>query len=89
MGEFGCDASIRGQYGWTPIHYACHSGNTDMVCMLISQFNGDASVRDDYGRTALHVAARNGHQDIIRLLVSVFGCNTAGHPFTMHVTKAV
>lgn len=66
----GCD--IR---GWTPLHYACHTGKTSIhVARLLLEKNADANVRGRDGTAPIHCAVTEGHFEIVKLLVE-FGAN--------------
>ena len=56
-------------FGQTPLHLACASGNLMLVQMLYIQDQKKHLV-DDVGETPLHNAARFGHLDICKYLIS-------------------
>ncbi|TXG74280.1 hypothetical protein EZV62_002859 [Acer yangbiense] len=62
--------SKQDQHGWTPLHFAAHLGNTEILNKLLSKDNSAAYKADNKGKTALHVAAGHGRVDIMRELIS-------------------
>nr|XP_048326014.1 ankyrin repeat-containing protein At5g02620-like [Ziziphus jujuba var. spinosa] len=60
-------------FGWTPLHYAAHYGNTELVKQFLQQ--GDnintslACKKNKQGMSSLHIAAKKGHIDVIRTLI--------------------
>ena len=78
--NFGCDASIKGWRGWTPLHFACKGGHSNVVQMLLSKRSYNLMSVDDNGNLPIHIAATFGHWDIIQMLATDFGCdiNIAG-----------
>lgn len=61
--------------GINALHYACLSGNTDIVSFLIKVCQISGSDTDHKGETPLHWAARHGHLEVVTLLVEIFRCN--------------
>ncbi len=53
--------------GRTPLHYAAHAGNLEVVRWLIN--NGALhNIADEMGLTPMDYAAQRGHWDIVKLL---------------------
>ncbi|KAL6812589.1 ankyrin repeat-containing domain protein [Trichoderma sp. SZMC 28015] len=66
----GCD--IR---GWTPLHYACHTGNaSEHVARLLLEKGALVNVQGRDGTAPIHCAAIEGHFKIVQLLLE-FGAN--------------
>lgn len=66
--------------GFTALHWAVKSGNTDMVREIIevSRKSGhgvDIDAKSNGGYTALHIAAIHAHMPVIELLVHKYGAN--------------
>ncbi len=62
------DDTERDVLGWTAVHHAAHSGQVQLLDMLIAK--GEKVVLpDDDGWLPLHVAAAKGHSDTIRRLL--------------------
>ncbi|KAK0604607.1 hypothetical protein LWI29_017416 [Acer saccharum] len=57
--------SKRDQHGWTPLHFAAHLGNIEIMKKLLGKDNSAAYKADKKGKTALHVAAGRGKVDIM------------------------
>ena len=55
-------------FGRTPLHMACNSGNTCAVILLL-QHNAEVNTQTCGGETALMKAAANGHYDIVNALL--------------------
>lgn len=60
------DAQTKG--GYTPLHVACHFGQSNMVKFLLGK---GANVRSStsIGYTPLHQAAQQGHTNIVNILL--------------------
>ncbi|KAG8199145.1 hypothetical protein JTE90_015980 [Oedothorax gibbosus] len=54
--------------GWSPLLYACDSGNPHIVELLL-QNGARVDVFDADGRAGLHLAAEHGHADVIEILL--------------------
>ena len=72
--EFGCSPSVKGQYGWTPLHHACSGGHLLVVEKLVSEYGCDVNARDNDGLTPLHVAALYGKVEVVRELITKYMC---------------
>ena len=59
----------------TPLHYACHHGNTAVVDLLLRESIDPESLllcQDSLGRTCTHVAIYNEHWDLVSALVQSY-----------------
>mgnify|MGYP001562211144 CR=1 FL=1 len=56
--------------GITPLHAAAHSGNADMVQILVA-YKANRDVKDDTGETPIAKATQQGHAAIVSLLRTV------------------
>ena len=75
VADFGCDPTIRGYQGRSLLHFACGSGNTKFVRIVVQRkFIDPVNDRDACGRTPLHIAALSGHEKIIDILIDIFNC---------------
>ncbi|KAJ6647860.1 Ankyrin repeat, SAM and basic leucine zipper domain-containing protein 1, partial [Pseudolycoriella hygida] len=63
----GAIVNNRDRTGFTPLIYACISGNKDIVNLLLKKSAIDAT--DNFGDTALHHAVKKSHIEIARMLV--------------------
>ncbi|KAJ8673203.1 hypothetical protein QAD02_004465 [Eretmocerus hayati] len=68
----GANPNAQDRKGWTPLHYACDTDNTEIVKTLLGSDETDANSTDVYGDTALYTALRRPkvNKEIIRLLLS-------------------
>ena len=57
------------KYGNTPLHYAVHEGQKDMVKTILEQKEELARVKGDKGYLPIHVAALKGNTDIIEVFL--------------------
>ena len=60
-------ASSKDDNGYTPLHWACHSGRTEVVAMLLAN-HAEVNARDNLGWTPLDWAEANHHKDMVELL---------------------
>ena len=59
----------RGEWGWTPLHYAVAANQTNMVELLLEN-QADVNARDTLGNEPLHRAALDDRWNIAVLLVA-------------------
>jgi len=68
-GDLKADVNCKGENSWTPLHFACLSGNYELVkLILFHQANLDAETTLKF--TPLHVAAQKGFLEIAQLLIT-------------------
>lgn len=53
-------------FGWTPLHFATHWDDLDLVKVLLLANNSVAYIKNEEGMTALHIAAREGRVHLLR-----------------------
>jgi ankyrin repeat protein len=58
---------VQDNEGYTPLHWACHCGNADIVEYLMSA-GADVTIRNEEGLTPGQVAQRTGHVELVKLL---------------------
>eukprot|EP01119_Soliformovum_irregulare_P003382 TRINITY_DN1385_c0_g1_i1.p2 TRINITY_DN1385_c0_g1~~TRINITY_DN1385_c0_g1_i1.p2 ORF type:complete len:711 (-),score=125.71 TRINITY_DN1385_c0_g1_i1:2148-4085(-) len=66
--KFSRLVNTRGAGHRNPLHYACLSGQTQIVEVLL-RHQAQPDDQDDHGWTSLHWAANNNHYEIVRLLL--------------------
>lgn len=64
----GVDLQKTDNFGSTPLHLACLSGNLYCVRMLCEKSNVDLEPKDKNGKTPLQLAQSHRHADIVKLL---------------------
>ena len=88
--EFKCDPRIRGYQRRSLLHFACGSGNTKLLDLIVQRNLFDHLIdRDACGFTPLHIAALGNHREIITLLITKFNfpvnCINEGAETPLHV----
>ncbi|KAL8670597.1 MAG: hypothetical protein Q9168_004871 [Polycauliona sp. 1 TL-2023] len=66
--ERGANVELRGQNGYTHLHYSAVSGNTAIAAYLLSH-GADLNAKDDSGFNVLQLAALFNDLDVVRLLL--------------------
>lgn len=64
----GVDLQKPDNFGSTPLHLACLSGNINCVRLLCEKSNLDLEPRDKNCKTPIMLAQAHQHQDVVRLL---------------------
>jgi ankyrin repeat protein len=66
----GADVNAEGEYGWTPLHWACEegSGHVQVVKELL-EHGADIEAKDNYDRTPLRRACIEGHVQVVKELL--------------------
>ncbi|XP_046553082.1 ankyrin repeat domain-containing protein 50-like [Haliotis rubra] len=67
--KFGADLSLNGKSGSNILHYACSSGQFDVVKYVLSLNEVDIDSRGWKKRTPVMAAAVKGHKEVVELLV--------------------
>ena len=73
LSNSGCQVNIKGQDGYTALHYSCRYGHIDIMRTLVKH-KADVNAITDSGDTSLMLAARHGHDNIVHALLSNSGC---------------
>ena len=60
----------RQNEGFTPVLYACHRGNFEILHYLLDQ-GGDLKTQSKKGVTCLHLACSSGMLDMVKYLIEV------------------
>jgi len=55
---------------FTPLHYASHRGNTELVQYILTHFNVDPNIQNKNRITPLHLAAIKGHIETVKTLLN-------------------
>lgn len=63
----GADFNICNEFGITPLMSAAHSGNIEVVKMLL-KYVRNVNQEDKEGNTALYYAVENSHLEIVKIL---------------------
>ena len=65
------DVNLKdGRIGWTPLIYATHSGEIQVVQLLLERDDIDVNATDLDGQTALCHAVSEGYKQAIQLLLA-------------------
>ena len=67
------DPDIRGNLGWTPLHFACLEGHLEVAKHLVEVCRASVSAEDEKGRNAAHFAAYSGNLELICFLAQEKG----------------
>jgi ankyrin len=55
--------------GRVPLHYACQSGNTQLVMLLVDDIKCNVTAKDDDGRSCVYHACVSGNLHLVKLLI--------------------
>ena len=69
MLDHGASASVSGQHGLSPVHWAVQMGHVDVLKLLLAR-GATANDATNDGLTPLHMAAREGDVDMARALLA-------------------
>ncbi|KAL6915593.1 hypothetical protein FSST1_007088 [Fusarium sambucinum] len=68
MKHSGADINVQDDSGCTPLYYAAHCGNAEVVTLLID-LKADLDVKNKHNETALVAACKKHHEDVVLNLV--------------------
>jgi ankyrin repeat protein len=70
--DYGASADVRGDGGYTPLHFAAATGRLGAARFLVLELNADVNARDDEGTTPLHLASQGwieGTPEVVQFLL--------------------
>ena len=56
-------------FGWTPLHYAAHFGEEELVKLFLDRDTSLAYKQNNEGMCALHISAKKGHVDVMGMFI--------------------
>ncbi|GMY20558.1 ankyrin repeat-containing protein At5g02620-like isoform X2 [Fagus crenata] len=56
-------------FGWTPLHYAAHFGEVEIVELFLEKDISLADKKDKEGMCALHISAKKGHVEVLKVFI--------------------
>jgi ankyrin repeat protein len=59
--------NAKQRHGWTPLHGAAHSGDRELVELLLAR-GADPDAKHQEGKTALDLARESGHAEVVAIL---------------------
>ncbi|KAG5554545.1 hypothetical protein RHGRI_012186 [Rhododendron griersonianum] len=62
----------RDTKGWTPLHFAAHNGNLEVVKKLLDKDKSVAYANNDEGNMALHIATAMGDVPVMNEIIQKF-----------------
>ncbi|WCJ23933.1 Ankyrin repeat family protein [Euphorbia peplus] len=69
--KLGSFVNQADENGWTPLHYAAHVNNFELVRHILRKDKHSAYATDkERSRTALHIASCEGHVDIMKEIIA-------------------
>ena len=72
LSDYECPVDVKGQGGYTALHYSCRYGHVDIVRTLVKH-KANVNARTDSGDTPLTLAAINKHDNVVHAL-SDYNC---------------
>ena len=74
--EVKCDVNAKGQYGYTPLHCACHNNQIEIVRYLTSLSSCDIEMKDKNDNGPLHIACLGSNNvELVKHLVEEVKCD--------------
>ncbi|XP_062079310.1 uncharacterized protein LOC133783677 [Humulus lupulus] len=64
---------MKDVHGWTPLHYAAHFGDVEVVKRFLQKKATLALIQDNEGMSPLHISARNGSFGVVKSLIAESG----------------
>ena len=74
LSDSQCLVEVKGQDGYTALHFSCRDGNVDIVRTLVKH-KANVNAKTDSGDTPLTIAVRHKHDDVIHALLSDSQCS--------------
>lgn len=68
LGDYGADVNVQGVHGYTALHWATLTGQTDTVSMILRLNDVDTRIKSRAGSTVLDVARNLEMFDIVKCL---------------------
>ncbi|KAL0005501.1 hypothetical protein SO802_013062 [Lithocarpus litseifolius] len=56
-------------FGWTPLHYAAHFGEEELVKLFLDRDISLAYKQNNEGMCALHISAKVGHVEVMKMFI--------------------
>ena len=85
-GELKAEVNFKGENDWTPLHFACLSGNAFLVELLIfNEANVEAETSLKF--TPLIISSQKGHKEIVQRLINAgadINCSDIYHNTPLH-----
>ncbi|GMY20561.1 ankyrin repeat-containing protein [Fagus crenata] len=60
------------EFGWTPLHYAAHFGEEEIVELFLKTNMSLAYKKDKEGMCALHISAKKGHVEVLKVFIKKY-----------------
>ena len=73
MVQLGVDVNVRAAKGATPLHYAAHNGNVQLVRDLVALGADPNQKEHQAGGTPMHWASLGGHTDAMHIMAQMGG----------------
>ena len=74
LSDSQCLVEVKGQDGYTALHFSCRDGNVDIVRTLVKH-KANVNAKTDSGDTPLTIAVRHKHDNVIHALLSDSQCS--------------
>jgi len=68
-GQLDLNLNVQGNYGFTPLHYACFYGHLQLVQLLLSDPRTDINSENDKGETPFAIACEKERIEIVKELI--------------------
>nr|POF04427.1 isoform 2 of protein accelerated cell death 6 [Quercus suber] len=69
MDKFPKAITEEDDFGWTPLHYAAHFGEEELVKLFLNRDIFLAYKQNNEGMCALHISAKKGHVDVMGMFI--------------------
>ena len=89
LSDFQCLVDVKGQDGYTALHYSCRYGHVDIVRTLL-KYKANVNARTENGDTPLTLAARNRRDNVVHALsdynCEVYAKNKVAYNVLLHLS---